>query len=248
MNPEKKKQVASDIMTLIAMLAVLVATVRLWPILLLLIIAVIGYALWALVHARKQPVRVEPIPLPMLPAPVTEQSVLNGAFGLLQRRISEAVATRYPDARWVWSVSDAFSQFTAGQPLTILLNGAGGYQKATVQVRELQFVGLTYGDSPDASPQQDSRPVQLEEEPQGEQEAIDSGLLAFEWVEANQQKLNAQSNEAVAEGQAEFCIPAEELPHGDGWPAVCTELTRCGFAAAVPVAGGIQVKIKTEGA
>ncbi len=247
MNPEKKKQVASDIMTLIAMLAVLVATVRLWPILLLLIIAVIGYALWALVHARKQPVRVEPIPLPMLPAPVTEQSVLNGAFGLLQRRISEAVATRYPDARWVWSVSDAFSQFTAGQPLTILLNDAGGYQKATVQVRELQFVGLTYGDSPDASPQQDSQPVQSEEA-QREPEAIDYGLLAFEWVEANQQKLNAQSNEAVAEGKAEFCIPAEELPHGDGWPAVCTELTRCGFAAAVPVAGGIQVKIKTEGA
>lgn len=248
MNPEKKKQVASDIMTLIAMLGVLVVTVRLWPILLLLMIGMIGYALWALIHVWKQPVQVEPAPLPMLPAPATEQSVLNGAFGLLQRRISEAVTTRYPDARWVWSVSDAFSQFTAGRPLTILLNGAGGYQKATVQVKELQFVGLIYGDSPDASPQQDSPPAQSEEEPQGEPETIDYGLLAFEWVEANQQKLNAQSNETVAEGKAEFCIPAEELPHGDGWPAVCAELTRCGFAAAVPVAGGIQVKIKTEGA
>ncbi len=248
MNPEKKKQKVSDIMTLIVMLGVLVATVRLWPILLLLLIGVIGYALWALVHVRKQPVQAEATPPPAPPAPATEQSVLSGAFGLLQRRISEAVADRYPDARWVWSVSDAFSQFTSGRPLTILLNGAGGYQKATVQVKELQFVGLTYGDSLDGEPQQDSQPEQPEEDSQEEPEPIDFGLLAFEWVEANLQRLNAQGNETVAAGKKEFRIPAEELPHGDGWPAVCAELSRCGFAAAMPVAGGIQVKIRTEGA
>lgn len=248
MNPEKKKQAVSDMMTLIVMLGVLVATVRLWPILLLLLIGVIGYALWALVQVRKQPVQAEPAPLPMLPAPATEQSVLNGAFGLLQRRISETVTGRYPDARWVWSVSDAFSQFTSGRPLAILLNSAGGYQKATVQVKDLQFVGLTYGDSPDAGPHQDSQPEQPEENSQEEPEPIDFGLLAFEWVEANLQKLNAQGNETVAGGKTEFRIPAEELPHGDGWPAVCAELTRCGFAGAVPVADGILVKIKTEGA
>ncbi len=248
MNPEKKKQKVSDIMTLIVMLGVLIVTVRLWPILLLLLIGVIGYALWALVHVRKQPVQAESAPPPAPPALATEQSVLNGAFGLLQRRISEAVADRYPDARWVWSVSDAFSQFTSGRPLTILLNGAGGYQKATVQVKELQFVGLTYGDGLDTDPRQDSQPEQPEEDSQGEPEPIDFGLLAFEWVEANLQRLNAQGNETVAAGKKEFRIPAEELPHGDGWPAVCAELSRCGFADAIPVAGGIQVKIRTEGA
>jgi len=248
MNPEKKKQTLSDIMTLIVMLGVLVAIVRLWPILLLLLIGVISYALWALVHVWKQPVQAEPASPPNPSAPATEQSVLNEAFGLLQRRINEAVAGRYPDARWVWSVSDAFGQFTSGRPLAILLNGAGGYQKATVQVKELQFVGLTYGDSPDTEPRQDSQPEQPEEDSQEEPEPIDFGLIAFEWVEANLQKLNAQGNEIVAEGKKEFHIPAEELPHGDGWPAVCAELTRCGFSAAIPVAGGIQVKIKTEGA
>lgn len=246
MNPEKKKQAVSDIMTLIAMLGALIATVRLWPILLLLLIGVIGYALWALIHACRQPTQVEPVLLPMLPAPTTEQSVLNGAFGLLQRRISETVAGRYPDARWVWSVSDAFHQFASGRPLTILLNGAGGYQKASVQVKELQFVGLTYGGNPNADLRQDVQSEQTEEVPDEEPEPIDYGLLAFEWVEANLQKLNAQGNEAAA-GGTKFVISAEELPHGDSWPAVCAELARCGFAAE-PVAGGILVKIKTEGA
>lgn len=75
---------------------------------------------------------------------------------------------------------------------------------------------------------------------------MDYGLLSFEWVEANLQRLNVLSNEAIAAGQDEFCVPAEELPHGDSWPALCTELVRNGFAAAQLLADGIRIKIKTE--
>lgn len=243
MTPEKKKHLLHDIFTVIAFIAALVAIVRLWPILLLLLIGLIAYALWMLFHVAKQPVKMESAPLPMLPEPASEQSMLTTAFGLLQRRITEQVTVRYPNARWVWGVPDAFSQFAAGRPLVILLNGAGGYRRAVVQVQNLQFVGLSFGSMPEAAPNTEQS-EQPEQSP--EPEEMDYGLLSFEWVEANLQRLNALSNEAVAAGQDGFRIPAEELPHGDSWPILCKELVRNGFVSAEPMADGVHVKIKTE--
>lgn len=245
MTPDKKKHLLHDILTVIMLLAVLLTIVRLWPLLLLLLIGLIAYALWVLFHVARQPVKTEPVPLLMLPAPVTEQSILAAAFGLLQRKITEQVAMRYPDARWVWSMSNAFDQFAAGQPLTILLNGAGGYQRATVWVQNLQFAGLVYTTISAANPEQPAEEASEQEEPPAEAKEVDYGLLSFEWVEANMQHLNALSNETVAAGQDGFRIPAEELPHGDSWPTLCAELVRNGFAAAEPMADGIHVKIKT---
>lgn len=244
MTPDKKKKTLHDIFVVIMCIAALVIIVRLWPILLLLLIGLIAYALWALFHVARQPVKSEPTPLPAPPEPISEQSVLTAAFGLLQRRITEQVAARYPNARWVWCVSDAFGQFSAGQPLTILLNGAGGYRRAVVQVNALQFAGLAYCVIPDTAQSDSGHPEQ--DAPPPEPEGMDYGLLSFEWVEANLQRLNVLSNEAIAAGQDEFCVPAEELPHGDSWPALCTELVRNGFAAAQPLADRIRIKIKTE--
>lgn len=172
-------------------------------------------------------------------------SGMAAAFGLLQRKITEQVAMRYPDARWVWSMSNAFDQFAAGQPLTILLNGAGGYQRATVWVQNLQFAGLVYTTISAANPEQPAEEAPEQEEAPAEAKEVDYGLLSFEWAEANMQHLNALSNETVAAGQDGFRIPAEELPHGDSWPTLCAELVRNGFAAAEPMADGIHVKIKT---
>ena len=243
MTPDKKKHLLNDIVVVIMLLAALLTIVRLWPLLLLLLIGLIAYALWVLFHVARQPVKTELAPLPMLPAPVTEQSLLSAAFGLLQRKITEQVVIRYPDARWVWSMSNAFDQFAAGQPLTILLNSAGGYQKATVWVKDLQFAGLVYtsvsGSSAGHSGDQTAEP----EEPSAEQKEVDYGLLSFEWVEANMQRLNALNNEAVAAGQDGFRISAEELPHGDSWPTLRAELVRNGFTAAEPMADGIHVEM-----
>lgn len=244
MSPEKKKQWVHDILELLAVLGLLIFTVRLWPILLLLLLGIVFYGLWTLFHAQKQPVKVEPMLLPMLPAPTSEQSVMTAAFGLLQRKITEQVVSRYPNARWVWSVSDAYDRFASGQELVILLNSAGGYQRATVVVRELQFAELIYETAPSTGtpPKQDDTEHGPGEE---EETTVDYGLLAFEWVEANLQRLNVQGNEAIAAGANEFRIPAEELPHGDSWPTVCEELIRNGFAAAEAMADGIHVKLKT---
>lgn len=248
MTPEKKKHLLSDVLTVIMFIAALLAIIRLWPILLLLLIGLIAYALWMLFHVAKQPVKTESAPSPMLPEPVSEQSMLTTAFGLLQRRITEQVVARFPNARWVWSTPDAFSQFAAGRPLIIMLNGAGGYRKAVVQVSNLQFAGLIYGTTPNSTSntEQPGDDPSGREDPSPEPGEVDYGLIAFEWTEANLQRLNTLSNEAVAAGEDGFRIPAEELPHGDSWPALCTELVRNGFSAAEPLANGIQVKIKTE--
>lgn len=248
MTPEKKKQLTSDIGFTLMMIGVLLFIVRLWPILLLLLIGLIAYALWLLFHIQKQPVKPEPTaPLLMLPAPVSEESVLSSAFGLLQRRITEEVVSEYPNARWVWGVPDAFHLFTSGRPLTILLNGAGGYRKADVLVCNLQFVGLAYAPAPNTgSPKPEPDEGNLDDTEHPEPEEVDYGLLAFEWVEANLQKLNAQANVAVSSEHDTFRIPAEELPHGDSWPAICEELVHNGFLTAKPLADGIQVKVKTE--
>lgn len=245
MTPEKKREQLRDLVTTILVMGALIFLLRLWPILLLLLLLLIGYAVWALVHVQRQSIQSETdMPL-LLPPPATEQSILADAFGLLQRRITEQVVMKYPEARWVWGVSNAFDQFVSGLPLIILLNGAGGYQKAHVQVKNLQFVGLNFGSPTDSAntPQEETDPEDHEEMCSDE---VEYGLIAFEWVEANLHRLNIMGNEAVAGGKHMFHIPAEELPHGDGWPDICTELVRTGFAAAEAVADGIRVTIKSE--
>ena len=95
-----------------------------------------------------------------------------------------------------------------------------------------------------ANPEQPAEEASEQEEPPAEAKEVDYGLLSFEWVEANMQRLNALNNEAVAAGQDGFRISAEELPHGDSWPTLCAELVRNGFTAAEPMADGIHVKIR----
>lgn len=249
MTPEKKKQLSHDLMAMILMLALLVAITSLWPILLLMILGLFGYVLRMLFQVGKQPVVITPPPpLQAMPEPVTEQEVITVAFGLLQRRVTQQVTAIYPQARWVWSEPGARERFAAGEPLFILLNSAGGYQKALVQVSDLQLYSLTYlknttenGAQPDTEP--DAPPQEERPEPT---EQVDFGLLAFEWVEANLQRLNVMANEVLAQSQTGFRIPAEELPHGDSWQTVCEELVRAGFSNAEALPDGIQVQVKLQ--
>ena len=244
MTREQKKQKRREVLTIIGMMASLVFITRLWPILLLMIIGVFAYALWLLFYLEKKPEPTMQPPLLGLPAPVTEETVLADAFTLLQRRITEQVANRYPDARWVWGVSDARDRFERGGELVILLNGAGGYRGAVVQVNRLQCCGLAYTvaeQTPSTVPEEES---EEDETLESQQETVDYGLLAFEWVDANLQDLNTQCNEAIAQGRDSFRILASQLPHGDSWPLICKELLHNGFATAEPLADGIQVQIK----
>ena len=243
MGSKKKNHVSIVVPLLTAAVAFLLG---LWPFFVLAAPFLLIYVLCRMAEKRPAPTTiVQPL---ALPAPATEQSVLTLAFGVLQNRITEAVRCYYPAARWTWATGNAQEQFAAGNPLAIMLNGAGGYRKAIVFTRELQFCGLVYQTVPSPAPTgQDPSETEPASEPEpGNEAETDYGLLAFEWAEANLQQLNVRANEAAAKGEDGFRIPAGELPHGDSWPAICEELVRSGFKAAEVLADGIQIQIKTE--
>lgn len=102
MSPEKKKQRRCDLLTTIALFLGLVFTCRLWPLLLLMMLGVFTYAIWALVENERQRAVPSPPPLLALPAPISEQELISNAFGLLQRRITEELTRDFPRAKWVW--------------------------------------------------------------------------------------------------------------------------------------------------
>lgn len=248
MGPDKKNQTAHGVLAILVALTLLAMLTCLWPLVILLVLGLFGYGLWTLLHKQKPseaPERQTATVSPPQFAPVSEQELITLAFGLLQRRITEQITAVHPRAKWVWNEQGARERFAAGGPLTIQLNGAGGYQKATVQVSDLQFYALFYltQSGVPVAPKEVPKPP-TEEPPQ---DTVDYGLLAFEWTEANLQRIYVLNNEAVSRGKVEFRIPAEELPHGNSWPEVCKELMRNGFAGAEPVADGILIKIKPQG-
>lgn len=179
MKCKRKMQKRRDVLTVIGMMILLAFILRMWPILLLMLIGVFFYALWMLFQMDAAPQQPVQAPLLALPPPASEESVLNTAFSVLQRRITEQVLLRYPNARWVWGVADARERFVHGGELSILLNRAGGYRRAVVQVNNLQFCGLQYPTA--EQPQQPASEPETEpsEEPEQEPETVDYGLLAF---------------------------------------------------------------------
>ena len=138
MKCKRKMQKRRDVLTVIGMMILLAFILRMWPILLLMLIGVFFYALWMLFHMDAAPQQPAQAPLLALPPPASEESVLNTAFSVLQRRITEQVLLRYPNARWVWGVADARDRFVHGGELSILLNRAGGYRRAVVQALNAQ--------------------------------------------------------------------------------------------------------------
>lgn len=240
MTPKKKNHTLTAVFLLLTLIAFLLG---LWPFMVLATPFVLIYFLCRMAAQSKKPAAAVTVQPPALPKPATERSMLAIAFGVLQQRITEAVQYSYPTARWTWAMGNAQEHFAAGEPLSIMLNGAGGYRRALVRTHNLQFCGLVYQLSPNVPR---GTGIDPGEEPEPEEQTPDYGLLAFEWVDANLQHLNTQGNESIANGQTGFRIPADELPHGDSWPAICTELVRCGFAAADVLADGIQVQIKSK--
>jgi hypothetical protein len=166
-------------------------------------------------------------PPPPIPRPETEADLLRRAFGLIQRRITEHLAGYYPDARWVWETPNPQAHIAEGEPVHILLNRAGGYQRAEVRIHQLQFRGLKF-----CTLEQPEEP--LPPEPDN----TDFSFLAYEWVEAHLALLNE-----CIEGKTELHLEADELPDPASWPEICAELMRNGFGEAVVTATGITLKI-----
>lgn len=244
MDKEKKRRTAYDVMIFLGVLALIMFITRLWPILLLVIVGILICALHLLFVSVKQPMLPMPPPiLPALPAPETEKEIIQKAFGLLQRRITEQVMIEYPNARWVWSNPKAMESFAEGNHLTILLNSAGGYQKAHVLAKNLIFSGLSYvgpdGIGSSAAPQTETvvteshSPIEdTDDDLADEPVVINYERLAFEWVESYLMEINSRCNEAIATEQSSVLLPSCELPHPDSWLDVCKELRHNGFPDA----------------
>jgi len=218
-----------------------------------MILAIIASALkMVFMSVKTVEVIVPGPPLLALPAPETEESILQKAFGLLQRRITDALGEEYPDGRWVWSTQNAIENFKNNDPLIIFLKSASGHQKATVKTRNLLFLSLEYGT---AAPEQSSAEqienenkepytsdfVETYDEPEGV--TTNYELVAYEWVSSNLISINKRCNEAIADGKSELFIPSEELPHPDSYFDICEELGRNEFKEVLILEGGIELKL-----
>jgi hypothetical protein len=137
-------------------------------------------------------------------------------------------------------------RFSQSLPLTILLNRAGGFRKASVTIQNLRFIGLVFEnvstDVPDEPPPESDNGG----DPGSDEGTVDYTLIAFEWVEVRLLELNTRCNEAIADGHKTLLIPANDLPHPDSWPEVCAELTRNGFDGASVRKDGVEVTLPQQ--
>ncbi len=240
MNKERARAIVYDILTLLGLLALLTFICRLWPILLLIILGIFVAAMRLLYLSSKKVDVVEPMPLPALPEPKkdpTEKDVKDLAYAVILRKITELVSQEYPEARWVWEKPNARKLIEAGDEVYILLNRAGGYNKAKVIISNLQVVSIDY--APKVEPvkpenaDEDDKDIPVKEE--------NYELIAFEWVEAHIMELNSRCNEAIGEGMSELIIFSNELPTKDSWPDICKELIKAGLKNIKCIPEGIKI-------
>lgn len=250
MSKQSKERIAFEVIMILMMLALFCLITRLWPLLFLVVPGILIAAIRLLfVSAKKNDEPSAPISAPPEPQrPETEQDVIRIAFGILQRRITEQVISRYPSARWIWDVPNAIERFSKSESLTILLNSAGGFRRAAIQVSNLQFCGVIYDTTDTGRPDEPPPEADADGDPgyEGEPESdeqVDYALIAFQWVEANLLTLNNRCNDSIAEGLTTLLIPAGELPHPDSWTEVCAVLTCNGFREAVAQENGIRVSL-----
>ena len=253
------------IVAIVAMLPVIISLIfAFWPVFFLALFGLLVFAVLKIVFRKKKAEAIIPEEEPFQPIstqqPETEFNIIQKAFGLLQRRITERLELEFPGARWVWAFPNAMERFSRNEPLIVFLNSAGGYNKAKVVVHNLIFKGLQFItlETTPVSPVIPVEPAETgstddDDDDVDESESsaytppetapVNYGRLAFEWVDANMLEINAKYNEAIAQNKSEMLIPAEELPHPDSWTEVCEELKRNGFSVADFCEDGIIVNI-----
>ena len=262
MNRDHKRKIAYEVLIFLSTLGLLALVTRMWPVLLLIILGIFIAALRLLFLSTVRVEIIEPIPLPTpVPGPETEKDLLRRAYGLIERRITEDVTAIHPSARWHWLNANAIASIERDEPVAIILNGAGGYKRASVQIHNLLFRGLVYEAVPNAlaieplessSSESDTDDDNLPDSSMDEDQPTDLGALetlnyeymAFEWVDARLLMLNDRSNEAIGKGQRTLLIPSSELPAVDSWQSICKQLIHNDFSDAVVHDDGILVSLQ----
>ena len=129
-DKNRQRHLAYEALVILGQLALLTYITRLWPILLLIILGIFIATLRLLFLSSK---KVEPVkPLPALPPPTrlpSEMDMQSMAYSIIQRRITQILQEKYPDARWIWENPRAKEDILAGNPVYVLLSKAGGYRR-----------------------------------------------------------------------------------------------------------------------
>ena len=247
MNTKQRKQShVCDALEILVALLLLVFINRLWPILLLVILGVFVVALrLAFLPCRED----ETESCPREQSRSAEKSAPDQQYTTIVQQVAGLVRHDYPDARWVWESPRAREHIEAGENVYILLDHAGGFQKAEVQIRDMCTVSLKYetkepavgvgSQATETHSTEESEPVQPEDEPMQE----DYSLLAFEWVESNIIDCNRRCNDAIGHGVADVILTAEELPGKESWEDICEQLKREGLRDVETTPSGIRIHL-----
>lgn len=241
MNKEKQTRFVYEALVILGVLVLLCFICRLWPILLLAILAVLIAAIRMIFLSVKKVEIVELMPIsqpePKIP---TESDVKALAYSVILRRITELIISQYPEARWIWEAPNAKDLFDAGSDLFVLLNHAGGYRRAKINIHNLQVIGIVYETTPVFD---NSQPEPKETELPEENKKESYELLAFEWADAHIFELNVRCNEAIGQNLTELLICADELPVKESWEDICDELSRAGIEDVQCVPEGIKINL-----
>ena len=252
-DKNRQRHLAYEALVILGQLALLTFITRLWPILLLIILGIFIATLRLLFLSSQ---KVEPIkPLPALPPPSRlpeEMDMQSMAYCIIQRRITQILQEKYPDARWIWENPRAKEDILAGNPVYVLLSKAGGYRRGHVIIRQLQVFDVVFEEekpkTETPAPNPASKPGPVPPAPPSEEEdepmPENFGLIAFNWVEAHVMELNDRCNEAIAEGLSEYLISADELPVSESWEEVCKVLIRNEFHGAQCCDEGIIIEFE----
>lgn len=247
-NKEKQTRFVHEALIIMGVLVLLCFICRLWPILLLTILGVLIASIRMVFLSAKKIEVVEPMPM-VQPKPIllpTETDVKSLAYSVILRRITELIVSEYPEARWVWEAPNAKSLFETGADLFVLLNQAGGYRRAKVNIQNLQVVGLEYETAPALDNSQSEEPESAETELSEENAKESFQLIAFEWAEAHIFELNTRCNEAIGQNLTELLIYADELPVKESWEDICDELGRAGLEDVQCLSEGIKINLTHE--
>ena len=226
-----------NLFIVLGIIAVTALFLGLWPVTLLIII---GMIILKLKSSKKQAEQETPEPIQDKPAPKpTEQDVRDLAYRVILRRVTEMVQSQYPEARWIWESPNIRQLLETGGEIFILLNRAGGFRRAKVNISGFSVTGIEY----ESAPEQNKNPSETEEPADEGIQPENYELIAFEWVEAHIMELNERCNEAIGNGMTELLIKADELPVPESWLDICHELERADICEAKYVQEGIKINL-----
>lgn len=232
-----KYQKVKDSLIIIGIAAFFLYMFRLWFLLIPAIIAIIVLAIILVLMKRNNTSERCDTPTTVTAPEPEEANVINLAYSVILKRVSELVSEFSRDAKWVWKEPNAKQRIAAGEDVSIVMNQAVGFKEAKVFIKNLCVERLEVVASKGAS--HETPEADDDDEPEAKPENYE--LVAFEWVEKNILELNNRCNEEIGLGHKELILLEAELPVKDSWLDVCNELKKQGLEKLEPVPEGIKI-------